>query len=439
MSRKSNIQEYNLRKQFMWPPAWNEEIIYHPVQAKLLSDDIRFKVVPAGRRSGKTMHAKRNLVTETMSTPGMYFAAAPVRDQAKKIFWKDIGNLIPSWFMAGPPSKTDLIYYLKNGSEVHVIGLDKPARIEGQPWVGGVIDEIADCKEETWSEHIRPAFDTIGVNTWAWLIGVPEGLNFYYDLYQYAVNADDPEWAGYTWKSADLLPKTVIDAAKRQLSPRQYRQEYEASFEVSTGRAYEDYSRLNHTDKTFDPTMGDILWTHDQNFTPLSSAIMQADKENNIYVVDEIILNSAVAKQTAVEFCDRYKDFKKCQVIIYGDSYGHIGEKHGHMSDYLEIERILKKEGFRVRMKVPRSNPPIKDGQNSLRAKICNAKDERSFFVNPHRCKYADKGLSTVQLKKGSTFQEEDSEYQHITTALRYFTSVEFPIKPRGGKKTTSW
>ena len=50
------------------------------------------------------------------------------------------------------------------------------------------------------------------------------------------------------------------------------------------------------------------------------------------------------------------------------------------------------------------------DGQNSLRARILNAMDEINFFVNPSICKYTDKGLSTTQLKNGSSFQEEDSQ-----------------------------
>jgi hypothetical protein len=438
MGRRENILTYKAQKHLQWPPAWNESIFYHPVQAKLLTDDVRFKVVPAGRRSGKTFHAKRNLVLEAMKTPGMYFAAAPVRDQAKKIFWRDIGALIPTWFMDGEPSKTDLVYYLKNKAEIHIIGLDKPARIEGQPWVGGVIDEIADCKPETWSEHIRPAFDTIGVNTWAWLIGVPEGLNFYYDIYQYAITAKDPEWAGYTWKSADLLPKKVIDAARRQLAPRQFRQEYEASFENASGRVYDDYSSENHTDKVFDPGSGQILWAHDFNFTPLSSAILQRD-ENNIYAVDEIVLNSAVATQSAYEFVDRYKDHTKCLVRIYGDASGHIGQKHGHKSDYILIEEILRKAGFRVQMEVPRANPAIKDGQNSLRGKILNSLGERSLFVNPAKCKMLNKSLNLTQLKAGSTFQEEDAEWQHIGTALRYFTHREFPIKKEYKASSKYW
>ncbi len=200
-----------------------------------------------------------------------------------------------------------------------------------------------------------------------------------------------------------------------------------------TMKVYGDYSVENHTTREFSEDLGHIIWTHDFNFTPLSSAILQRDGDD-IYAVDEIVLKSAVAKQTALEFCERYKEYKRLPVYIYGDASGHVGEKHGHASDYMQIANILRKEGFRVHMRVPRSNGGIKDGQNSLRAKICDALGNRSFFVNPAKCKYVDTGLFTLQLKEGSTFQEEDTEFQHITTALRYYTGVEFPINQR---KTT--
>jgi len=202
---------------------------------------------------------------------------------------------------------------------------------------------------------------------------------------------------------------------------------------------YGDYSTLNHTDKEFDPSLRHIIWTHDFNFTPLSSAILQQDEEKNIYAVDEIVLHSAVARQSALEFVERYKDYTNCAVSVYGDASGHIGEKHGHASDYIEIEQILKAAGFQVRMKVPRSNPAIKDGQNSLRALIEDALGKRRLFVNPKKCKHVNTGLSTLQLKKGSTFQEEDGDYQHITTALRYFTDVEFPVRGKTRVVETSW
>jgi hypothetical protein len=118
---------------------------------------------------------------------------------------------------------------LTTGTEIHVVGLDKPARIEGQPWNGGIVDEIADIKATAWQENIRPLFDTIGMeDSWCWLIGVPDGLNHYYDLAEYARTSGDPEWGFYTWKSSEILSEKAIASAKRQLDPRAFRQEYEA-------------------------------------------------------------------------------------------------------------------------------------------------------------------------------------------------------------------
>ncbi|MBP0587652.1 hypothetical protein, partial [Mycobacterium tuberculosis] len=53
-----------------------------------------------------------------------------------------------------------------------------------------------------------------------------------------------------------------------------------------------------------------------------------------------------------------------------------------------------------------------------------------SLYVNPHTAPWCDKGLATVQLKKGSSFQEEqkDNDYQHITTAIGYCVDVEWPV-----------
>jgi hypothetical protein len=84
---------------------------------------------------------------------------------------------------------------------------------------------------------------------------------------------------------------------------------------------YGDYSILNHTDKVFNPDLKHIIWTHDFNFTPMSSAILQRDEKDDIYIIDEIILKSAVARQSALEFVERYKEHKNCIFVIYRDSW----------------------------------------------------------------------------------------------------------------------
>jgi hypothetical protein len=131
--------------------------------------------VPAGRRSGKTELAKRKLVRKalegTKHPDARFFAAAPTRDQAKRIYWQDLKALVPAELLDGKPSETDLIIRLVNQSELHIVGLDKPERIEGSPWDGGVLDEYANVRPEAWSAHIRPALADRG--GWCDMIGVP--------------------------------------------------------------------------------------------------------------------------------------------------------------------------------------------------------------------------------------------------------------------------
>ncbi len=411
----------------------------HPVQTELISavsNGVRFPVVPAGRRSGKTERAKRFVAKMAMKNPGeMYFIAAPTRDQVKKIYWADMKKLCLISMCHKAPSETELTIFLNNGTQIQLIGLDRPERIEGVYWSGGVIDEIADIKADAWEANIRPALDTYNPSrpdyrSWCWLIGVPDGLNHYYDMAMYAESANDPDWKVFHWKSSEILPEDTIAAAKRQMSAKQYKQEYEASFEGATGRIYEDYDKSNHTSELILPHE-QLLWMHDQNYTPLSSAV-GVRRENSIYLLDEIVLTSAVSKQSALEFVEKFANHKNKHVLIYGDPAGQAGEKHGHASDYTDIEGVLKTNGWTYTRKVKPAHPAIKDRQNAVRAKIKTADNVRSLFVNPKTAKWCDKGLATVQLEKGSTFQEDQkNQYQHITTAIGYCIDVEWPAVKR--------
>jgi hypothetical protein len=410
----------------------------HPVQRALIeavSNGVRFPVVPAGRRSGKTERAKRFVAKEALKNAGeRYFIAAPTRDQVKKIYWADMKKLCLTSMASKPPSETELIIYLDNDTEVHLIGLDRPERIEGVLWTGGVIDEIDDVKSEAWEANIRPALDTFNpqrpdYRAWCWLIGVPDGLGNLYEFAKYAESANDPDWQVFHWKSADILPLKTIEAAQRQMSAKQYRQEYEASFETASGRIYEEYGKANHTSARIEPHE-QLLWMHDQNFTPLSSAIgvRRGKDARDLYLLDEIVLTSAVSKQSAFEFVEKYKDHQNRHVLIYGDPAGQAGEKHGHASDYTDIEGVLRAHGWTYSRRVKPAHPAIKDRQNSVRAKIRSADGVVSLFVNPLTAKWCDKGLATVQLKEGSTFQEDQSnKYQHITTAIGYCIDAEWP------------
>lgn len=422
----------------------------HPVQLALnraVEDGVRFPVVPAGRRSGKTERAKRFLSKQSMWLPGeKYFAAAPTRDQAKKIWWEDLKALTLSARHPRKPSESELKIFMPNGTELHVLGLDQPQRIEGIEWTGGVIDEIADVKPDSIQANIMPALNTVNplrpfYRAWCWWIGVPDGLNHYYDMSEYARTSGDPDWKLFHWKSSEILPADVIASAKRTMGKRQYLQEYEASFETATGRIYDDYDGSvggrNHTTRVVKTTDA-LHWMHDQNFTPLSSAIAIVEGDN-VYLVDEIVLQSAISKQSALEFVDRFRHHINKTVFIYGDPAGRAGEKHGHKSDYTDIEDILRINNWKFERRVRPAAPAIRDRQNSVRAKLLSADEKTTLFVNPDVATWCHKGLATVQLQEGSTYQEDQrNPYQHITTAIGYFSDYIWPSgKSKGGNMKT--
>ncbi len=225
-----------------WTKRWTH-FRPHAEQLRLWNDEHRFRIIPAGRRSGKTELAKRHLARSLFrkSTPGphRFFAAAPTRDQAKRIWWQDLNDLLkPAWKTI--VSVSELRIRTVRGTEVWVIGLDKPMRMEGVSWDGGVIDEYADCKPGTFDAHIRPALaDRQG---WLWLIGVPDvdgpAQVEYERFYDIAMSGSDPEWAAFHWASADILPADEIASAKRRMDSRLFEQEMLGKFILTGGRAF---------------------------------------------------------------------------------------------------------------------------------------------------------------------------------------------------------
>lgn len=406
----------------------------HPEQLAYVHDDVRFKLAPCGRRSGKTERFKRKLVKAAMRTPGRpFFAGAPTHKQAKTIFWEDL-KLLSFAPCMGPDAirEGELTIRFPNLASIVVTGLDEARRIEGIPWAGGGIDETADLHPDAIPLHVLPALSTEdprypGYKPWLDLIGVPEGLNHYYEMCERSKSGEWKNSKVYHWKSAEILSPEEIEDARGRMSPRQFRQEYEAAFEGAQGRIYEDYDDANTTREVIGPNEA-LCWMHDFNFVPMSSAVA-VERSGKLYVLDEIVLTSADADDVANEFVERYKNHANRSIRIYGDPAGAAGEKHGKQSDYTALESKLRANGWKVERRAKTKAPAIKDRQNAVRAKILSAKGDRALFVNPSKAPTLHKGLRTCMLKEGSSFLEDDSKFeQHITTALGYWIDREWPV-----------
>ncbi len=389
---------------------------------RLWNENKRFAVVPAGRRSGKTELAKRMIVARLNAKKNWpdprYFAGAPTRDQAKRIFWNDLKALTPGGWIK-KIYETDLCLKTRSGSELWVVGLDRPHRIEGVAWDGGVLDEYANMRAGAWTENIRPALSDRG--GWCWFIGVPEGLNHFKDLADYAASGVDPEWGLYSWPSADILPEREVEAARRVLDQRTFRQEYEAAFEGSTGRVYYSYDHKRHEDASLsiDHTLPLVLCC-DFNVDPCVWEIVQTDGKT-VRVVDELARRNTNTVEMGRSVLARYGGHS-AGLLIYGDAAGMQRSTAGK-SDYA----LLADLGI-AEQRLRKANPFVKDRVNAVNAMLENTRGERRFIHHP-RCVELRKDFETVEWKDdGLVIDKSKRERTHASDAIGYFIEYEFSL-----------
>jgi len=210
-------------------------------------DPHRFKVVAAGRRSAKTLIAKRRLVRglyEHMLIPPderppwwnetwRYFFAAPTQDQAVEIAWSDLLALVPKEWIAKVYRGSKPVIETIWNSELHVLGLDEARRIEGQPWNGGVLDEFPDMKPQAWSENIVPVL--ADRKAWLIILGVPDyskpNNKTFKELFDRG-QSGDPDWKSYTWFSSDVLEPADLEMMRGSMLSHIFKQEAEASWDA---------------------------------------------------------------------------------------------------------------------------------------------------------------------------------------------------------------
>lgn len=210
-----------------------------PWQQEVYSDPTRFKVVAAGRRTGKSRLAAWMLIINALQTDkGQVFYVAPTQGQARDIMWQTLLEL-------GNPVITgahinNLQIKLVNGATISLKGADRPETMRGVSLKFLVMDEYADMKPDVWEQILRPALaDQKGS---AMFIGTPMGRNHFYELYKMAELGDDETYKGWHFTSYDnpILDPNEIDTAKKSMSSYAFRQEFMASFEARGSEMFKE-------------------------------------------------------------------------------------------------------------------------------------------------------------------------------------------------------
>lgn len=203
----------------------------HPGQQRILESDARFKVVSAGRRFGKTMLSSLWLGM----LPGSAAEGAPCAFFAPTYkllldVWNDLERTLAP--ITKKASRAEMRLTLTTGGRIDFWTLEDQAAGRGRKYKRIVIDEAAHARylQEAWQRAIAPTLTDYEGE--AWFISTPNGLNYFYDLYQRGTDPAYTDWASFHMPTTvnPFMSPMEIERARGDLPELVYRQEYEADF-----------------------------------------------------------------------------------------------------------------------------------------------------------------------------------------------------------------
>jgi len=269
-----------------------------PWQAEVDLDPHRFKVIVAGRRSGKSSLAIDQLVIGAASDPPsegetLSLYVAPTYTSAEDIAWSNLKKTIRPLQAIGLVKRIyegDMSIQLLFGQWLQLKGSDKPESLRGLQIRRAVLDEYAYMKREVWEEVIQPA--TADFQAPVIFIGSPCGYNHFYDLDQMELK-NPVDWKSWHIKTSEAgtISPDEIERARRDMDPRVFRQEYEASFETFGGQVFTDFNRERHVTGEpikFNPEMEYCLGVDFGWSAPTAVVFINVDAQENVFVWSEL-------------------------------------------------------------------------------------------------------------------------------------------------------
>lgn len=415
------------------------QLRHHPAQQALWACGSRFVAVAAGRGSGKTELAKRRVVLALADVAAddpdpMYFYALPTFQQAKRVAWKSLKRMIPEDWLACPPNESELRIDTVFGSSLYLIGMDKPQRIEGNQWNGGVVDESCDQKPGSFDKSIYPALTH--KQGWCWRIGVPKrfgvGAKEFKRVCQAWASSDDLQTASYTWESTDIVADDDLEWAREHLDERTYNEQFLASWETAAGLVFHAFSRANVMHTEIQPQAPLIIGS-DFNVDPMSWVIGQASHTSRevLLIHDELFMRNTHTGAALDELHRRYGDHPG-GFAFYGDASGRARKSNANVTDYQLIEQDTR-FGKKL-VDYPSANPTVADRFAMTNALMCNANNQRRLFINP-RCKHLIEDVETRAYKEGTREPDDHGDVGHMTDALGYPIVMRYPLDTiQGGR-----
>ena len=399
----------------------------------------RFKVLFAGRRFGKTHLAAIGLLDVAVRYPKCrVWYTAPTFIHAKRFAWPVFKTVIPRWL--ADPRLGDLAFELINGSLIELVGRQDPDNLRGPGLKRIVNDEFAIQKEqdkglETWETVLRPMLSDTGGD--AWFIGTPRGYNWGYDLFLKGQDPEASDWNSFKFTTLQgrRVPQEEVESAKRDMDPRRFRQEYEASFETLGARVYDNFDRFTHVDEKVEDVGGPLLIGQDFNVHPMASVIA-VKVGDECHVLDSLEIPTSNTQEVCEEVKRRFVEEGKCeyareprkpeQIIWSPDPTGKKRQTSaGGKTDFSIIE------GFGFKVDAPSSPPAVADRINNVQANLLSADGQSHVKIHP-RAKTLIRALESQEYKPDTSIPDRTGGFDHTNDAFGYLLWRQFNLFRKG-------
>ncbi|WP_297478375.1 terminase family protein [Ferrovum sp.] len=396
----------------------------HPKQMEVYKSKARFRVVVAGRRWGKSALSRVLMIKHAQVRNTLIWYVAPTYRMAKQIMWRDLLDAIPrKWIKK--VNETTLSIYLVNGARIELKGADKADSLRGVGIHFLVLDEFQDMSEDTWKQVLRPTLADTGGK--AIFIGTPRAYNHLYELYKLGQDKNkvlSEQWESWQFPTitSPFIPLSEIEAARNDMSEKDFQQEFEASFITMAGRVYYPFDRREHVGKyPFNPRL--TIWIGmDFNIDPMSAVILQPQPNGELWAVDEVVLFGSNTEEMSAALDKKFWREQK-QVTLYPDPAG--GQRQ-HARGETDLD-ILREGGFK-KIKYRRKNPLVVNRVNAVNRMLKTAAGTIKLRID-EKCKHLINALEQTIYKKGTKEVDKDAGVEHSADALGYPIELEYPVR----------
>ncbi len=326
------------------------------------------------------------------------------------------------------------------GSKILFRAVEDFERLRGTnlAWFG--VDELTYTSLESWLRLEGRLRDPKAARLEGFGVWTPKGFDWVYERFLGKPCEGYGAVQARAFENRHVLDRVpdFYDRLRHSYDPAFYRQEVLGEYlEVKADRVYMTFDRERHVRDAKLNIWEPLLWSMDFNVNPMCAVVAQMQGDV-LYVLDEIVLERASTNMACAEFWRRYPDHPG-GYVVYADATGARMQTSG-TSDRAMVEEFLREWARKnYRLKIPTSNPAVRDRVMLLNTMFESAAGKVRLYVS-EKCVELRKDLEQVGYKPNTLEIDKDRDPRrtHLSDALGYLVWQECRPQVTVGEKDFS-